>query len=242
MSRWSHTHTHSLRVLTFMSRLARSCSRVDLNSWGKKKPKGSRGVGLGEGSLSEAHGHCVLQRFAPQWRDACPSPHVTVRGTTQLRGARYVRRAGERGRHSGERRLVEVGLQIAVGRQAVGETHGVWRARVAQAALWQRLHSRLTTQGGRQLQLRDPRHPRGPTRVVGVKGAQAVLHRRGRELRQARRGEQRPRGPEDIGGLLPFLPLGASVLEPNLRGERRGIMRRQVARLRTCVWGSVRLD
>ena len=228
--------THSL--LTFQAWLARSFSRFDLNSGNKnrrrkkKEPQSGaeRGGGLGgqggmlvKSQLSETHGHCVLQRFAPQWRDACPSPHVTVRGATQLRGARYVRGAGERGRHSGERRLVEVGLQTgAVGGQAVGETHGVWWRARTQTALWQSLHARLTTEGRRKLQLGHSRHPRGPARVVGVEGAQAVLHGgRGRELWQARRWQQRPRGAEHIGGLLPLLPLGASVLEPNLRAERQ---------------------
>lgn len=137
-------------------------------------------------SLSEAHGHCMLQCFAPQWRDACPSPHVTVRGTTQLRGARYVRGAGERGRHSGEMWLVEVGLQArTVGGQAVGQSHGVWWRAWTETALWQRLwHARLTAEGRRELQLGHPRHSGSPAGVVSVKGAQAVLHGgRGGELR-----------------------------------------------------------
>lgn len=172
-----------------------------------------------EKSLSETHWHCVLQRFAPKWRDACPSPHITVRGATQLRGARYVRGAGEGRRHSRERRLVEVGLQAgAVGGQAVREAHWVWRRTGTQAALREGLrHARLTTQGRRELQLGDPGHPGGPARVVGVKRAQAVLHcGRCGELRQARRREQSPWGAEHVGGLLSFLPLSASVLEPNL--------------------------
>lgn len=40
--------------------------------------------------LSETHGYCVLERFAAQRGDACPSPGVTVRGTTQLRRAGHV--------------------------------------------------------------------------------------------------------------------------------------------------------
>lgn len=62
--------------------------------------------------LSETHGYCVLERFAAQRGDACPSPGVTVRGTTQLRRAGHVGRARQRrGNHPGERGLVEVRLE-----------------------------------------------------------------------------------------------------------------------------------
>lgn len=220
-------------LLTFKAWLLHSFSHFDLNIWikNRKKEGARRGwergvwwnrVRCGQKSLSETHGHCVLQRFAPQRRDARSSPHVTVRGATQLWGARYVRRAGEGGRHSWKRRLVEVGLQTgAVGGQAVRETHGVWWRAWTKAALWQWLrHAWLATQSGGELQLGDPRHPRSPARVVGVEGAQAVLHGgSGRKLWQARCWEQGTRCTENISGLLPFLPLSASILEPNLKSE-----------------------
>lgn len=59
--------------------------------------------------LGEAHGYCVLQRFAAQRGDACPSPDVTVRGSTQLRRTGHVGRTGQ-GCHPGESGLVEVRL------------------------------------------------------------------------------------------------------------------------------------
>lgn len=63
----------------------------------------------------------MLQRFAAQRRDACPSPDVTVRGATQLRRAGHVGRAGQgRGYHPGERGLVEVRLQPGAVRRHVG--------------------------------------------------------------------------------------------------------------------------
>lgn len=68
--------------------------------------------------LGEAHGYCVLQRFAAQRRDACPSPDVTVRGATQLRRAGHVGRA--RQGHPGERGLVEVRLEPGAVRRHVG--------------------------------------------------------------------------------------------------------------------------
>ncbi len=40
--------------------------------------------------LGETHGHCVLERFAAQGRDARPSPDVILRGATQLRRAGHV--------------------------------------------------------------------------------------------------------------------------------------------------------
>lgn len=181
-------------------------------------------------ALSETHGDCVLQRFAAQRRDARPSPDVTVRGATQLRRAGHVGGAGERRRdHPGERGLVQVRLQPGPVGRHVGQTHGVGRRPRAEAALGQGLrHGLLAAQGGRQLQLRHAGHPRrGPAGVVGVEGAEAVAHgcRRGsrrRELGQAVvRGQQRPRRSEHVGGLLALLPLGASVLEPDLRTDRR---------------------
>lgn len=72
-------------------------------------------------SLGETHGYCVLQRFAPQRRDACPSPDVTVRGTTELRRAGHVRRTRQGcGYHPGESGLVEVWLQAGSVRRHVG--------------------------------------------------------------------------------------------------------------------------
>ena len=97
----------------------------------------------------------------------------------------------------------------------------------AEAALRQGLrHGLLAAQGRRELQLRHAGHPcRGPAGVVGVEGAEAVVHRgrcrRGRrELRKAvMRRQQSPRSPEHVGGLLALLPLGAPVLEPDLQAE-----------------------
>lgn len=82
----------------------------------------------------------------------------------------------------------------------------------------------LATQGWRELQLRDAWHPcRGPAGVVGVEGAQAVAHGRGGgssrvelTVQAVVGGQQRSRSAENVGGLLALLPLGASVLEPNL--------------------------
>lgn len=181
-------------------------------------------------ALSETHGHCVLQRFAAERRDARPSPDVTVRGATQLRRAGHVSRAGKRrGHHPGERGLVEVGLQPRAVRRHIRQTHGVGRRPRAEAALGKGLrHGLLSAQRGRQLQLRHAGHPRrSPAGVVGVEGAKTVAHGRrrgrcGRELGQAVvRGQERPRCSEHVGGLLALLPLGASVLEPDLRTDRR---------------------
>lgn len=89
--------------------------------------------------LGETHGHCVLERFAAQGRDARPSPDVILRGATQLRRAGHVGGARERrGHHAGEGVLVEVGLEAgAVGGHGghVGQAHGVGRWSGAQAAL-----------------------------------------------------------------------------------------------------------
>lgn len=49
----------------------------------------------------------MLQRFAAQRGDACPSPDVAVRGAAQLRRAGHVVRAGQGG-HPGESGLIEV--------------------------------------------------------------------------------------------------------------------------------------
>lgn len=43
--------------------------------------------------LGETHGYCMLERFAAQRRDARPSPDVSVRGATKLRGAGHIGRA-----------------------------------------------------------------------------------------------------------------------------------------------------
>lgn len=188
----------------------------------------------------------MLQRFPAEGGDARAPPHVAaVRGAAELRRARHVAGAWQgSGHHARESGLVEVRLQAgAVGaRQAVGQAHGVgWGAR-RQAALRQGLrHGLLPAQGRRQGQLRHPRHGgRGPARVVGVEGTQAVAHGcrggggGGRELGQAGRGQQRAGGAEHVGGLLALLPLGPSVLEPDLLGsavaaeegkEKRGPMK-----------------
>lgn len=86
--------------------------------------------------LGETHGHCVLERFTAQGRDARPSPDVSVRGATQLRRACHVGGARERrGHHAGEGGLVEVGLEAGTVGGHVGQAHGVgWRSG-AQAAL-----------------------------------------------------------------------------------------------------------
>lgn len=90
--------------------------------------------------LGEAHGHCVLERFAAQGRDARPSPDVRVRGATQLRRAGHVGGAGERrGHHSRKGGLVEVGLEAGAVGGHVRQAHGVGRRSGAQAALRQRL-------------------------------------------------------------------------------------------------------
>lgn len=130
----------------------------------------------------------------------------------------------------------------AVGaRQAVGQAHGVGRGPRRQAALRQRLrHGLLPAQRRRQGQLRHSRHGgRGPARVVGVEGAQAVAHGGGRgrgggrELGQARRGQQRAGGAEHVGGLLALLPLGPPVLEPDLPGGKEGDRTEQKGALET---------
>lgn len=187
------------------------------------------GGGCVWGVLGETHGYCVLQRFAAQGCDACPSPGVTVRGATQLGGPGHVGGARQgRRHHPGERGLVEVRLETGAVRRHVGQTHGVRRGAGAEAALRQGLgHGLLAAQGGGQLQLGHAGHPRrGPAGVVGVEGAEAVAHgrggrRRGRELRQAVvGGQQGPRSSEHVGGLLAFLPLGPTVLEPDLKEKR----------------------
>ena len=167
----------------------------------------------------------MLQRLASKRRDACPSPHVTVRGITELRRAVHVVRSGKRpGYHAGKGGLVKVGLKPGAVGGHVGQAHGVVRRPGAQTTLRQRLrHGLLTAQRGRQLQLRHAGHSRrGPTGVVCVERAKTVAHRgRGRrgggELLQAVVGRQQgPRAAEHVGGLLALLPLGAAVLEPDL--------------------------
>lgn len=196
-------------------------------------------------SLGETHGYCVLQRFAAQRRDACPSPDLALRGAAQLRRVGHVGGARQgRGHHPGESGLVEVRLQPGAVRH-VGQAHGVVRLPGAQAALGEGLrHGLLAAQSLRQLQLGHAGHPRrGPAAVVGVEGAEAVAHgrrgrRRGRELGQAVvRRQQGSRGPEHVGGLLALFPLGASVLKPDLQRDRDGeelwarCMRRVIKRL-----------
>lgn len=86
--------------------------------------------------LGETHGHCVLERFAAQGRDARPSPDVSVRGATQLRRAGHIGGARERRwHHTGEGGLVEVGLEPGTIGGHVGQAHGVGRRSGAQAAL-----------------------------------------------------------------------------------------------------------
>lgn len=86
--------------------------------------------------LGETHGHCVLERFAAQGRDARSSPDVRVRGATQLRRAGHVVGARERrGHHTGEGGLVEVGLETGTIGGHVGQAHGVVRRSRAKAAL-----------------------------------------------------------------------------------------------------------